>query len=488
MDVLFVASEVAPFAKSGGLGDVAAALPRALAEKGLRLSVVLPRYGSVDPDRMGLERLPRDLAVRGERFRLFVRRGKPDVYLVDHPGFFGGRPGLYGERGRDYPDNPRRFAFFSRAALEVPRAIGRPSALVHLNDWQTAIAAWSLSAEHRTDPFLAGARSVFTIHNLAYQGLFSKRAMGEAGLPWELFRYDVGVEFHDQVNFMKAGLVFGDALTTVSPNYAREILTVEGGYGLDTVLRTRSGSLHGILNGIDVEAWDPSRDAHLPARYDPEHLGGKAECKAALQRELGLPVRPGVPLLGFVGRLAEQKGVDLLASVLPRLLASREVELALLGNGEPAAEELFARVAAAVPDRVAVRIGFDEGLAHRIEAGSDLFLMPSRFEPCGLNQLYSLRYGTPPLVRAVGGLADTVEDYDGWRRGTGFAFGPPEAKALLTAVLRALDVWRDRRAWRGIQERGMWQDFSWEKSAARYQTLYRTLRSAPRGRAARPRS
>jgi starch synthase len=304
--------------------------------------------------------------------------------------------------------------------------------------------------------------------------MFSKSFMEVVGLPWEIFRLERGVEFHDQLNFMKAGLSFADALTTVSPNYAREILTVEGGYGLDTVLRSRSGDLFGILNGIDDREWDPARDPHLPFHYDRRDLRGKVRVKAALQAELGLPVKPHVPLIGLVGRLADQKGIDLMAAATPALLRS-DAQFVLLGSGQREFEEFFAWVGRERPDRFAARIGFDEGLAHRIEAGCDLFLMPSRFEPCGLNQMYSLRYGTPPVARAVGGLADTVQDYDGWKRGNGFLFGPLDPVALVVATRRALDVWRDVRAWRGIQERGMGIDFSWGRSAERYEALYKGL-------------
>jgi starch synthase len=282
------------------------------------------------------------------------------------------------------------------------------------------------------------------------------------------------MEFFDQLSFMKAGLAYADALTTVSPSYAREILTPQGGENLDGLLRHRARDLTGILNGIDVHAWDPARDPHLPAHYTARALSGKARCKAALQAELGLPVRPGVPLVGLVSRLTGQKGIDLVAAALPAVLA-REVQLAVLGAGEPVYQEAIRRTAREHPGAVGARIGFDEGLAHRIEAGADLFLMPSRFEPCGLNQMYSLRYGTVPVVRAVGGLADTVEDYDGWSRGTGFRFLEYAPHALLTAVRRALDVFRDRRAWRGLMRRGMAQDNSWERSAERYEALYRRL-------------
>ncbi len=480
MDVLFVSSEVAPFSKTGGLGDVAASLPAALAARGHRVAVVTPRYGGIDPARHGLESLPSGLAAGNERCGLWVRRGGPDtpeIYFLEHDLFYGFRGAPYGDAAGDFPDNPARFAFLARAALDLPRALAFRPAVAHFNDWQSALGPWFLRAEHAQDPWLRGTRSVFTIHNLAYQGMYPKEWMDRLGLPWSIFRFDRGVEFHDQLNFMKAGLSFADALTTVSPNYAREILTVEGGYGLDTVLRGRSGDLYGILNGIDDREWDPARDPHVPARYDRRDLRGKARVKAALQAELGLPVKPHVPLVGLVGRLADQKGVDLVAAAMPGLLRS-DAQFALLGSGQRAFEDFFRWVARERPDRFAARIGFDEGVAHRIEAGADLFLMPSRFEPCGLNQMYSLRYGTPPVARAVGGLVDTVEDYDGWKRGTGFLFGPLDPAALVVATRRALDVWRDVRAWRGIQERGMDIDFSWGRSAERYEALYRGLAGA----------
>jgi len=477
MDILFVASEVAPFSKTGGLADVSGSLPAALAARGHTVKVVTPRYGGIDPARHRLQRVPGRLEAGGESCGLWVRRREPETWFLEHDLFYGFRRSLYGEGGRDHQDNPRRFAFLARSALSLPGALGWKPQIVHLNDWQTALGAWFLRGEHGDDPWLAGARSVFTIHNLAYQGMFPKGVMDEIGLPWSIFRFDQGVEFHDQVNFMKAGLTFSDALTTVSPTYAREILTVEGGYGLDSVLRSRQPDLFGILNGIDVDEWNPASDPHLAARFDRRDLRGKARGKAALQRELGLPVKPQVPLVGLVGRLADQKGSDLVVAALPSLLGM-EAQFALLGSGEPQYEEAFASASRERPDRFAARLGFDEGLAHRIEAGADLFLMPSRFEPCGLNQMYSLRYGTPPVVRGVGGLEDTVEDYDGWRGGTGFKFGPIDPGAMLTALRRGLDVWRDVRAWRGIQERGMEMDFSWERSAERYEALYRGLAGA----------
>jgi starch synthase len=473
MEILFVASEVGPWSKTGGLGDVAGALPRALAARGHAVTVVTPRHGFIDPREHGFAPEDRVLRVRGEATHVWVKGGRPTIYLLEHERLFGSRRGVYGDGGRDYPDNAERFAYLARAALALPGAMGLRPRVVHANDWQAGLVPWLLRHEHERDPALAGTRTVFTIHNLAYQGVFPKQVVPHLGLPWDVFRLD-GMEFHDRLSFMKAGLVFADALTTVSPTYAREILTPEGGVGLDPVLRQRRDRLHGILNGIDVSEWDPATDPHLPAHYTASALAGKARCKAALQRELGLPVRAGVPLIAMVSRLADQKGVDLVVAALGELLA-RDLQLALLGSGERSYEDALSTAARDRPDRMAVRIGFDEPLAHRMEAGADAFLMPSRFEPCGLNQMYSLRYGTVPVVRAVGGLEDTIEDYDGWRSGTGFKFRDYTPGALLLAVRRALDAFRDGRAWRGLVQRGMAQDFSWDRSAASYEALYRSL-------------
>jgi starch synthase len=472
-DVLFVASEVAPFSKTGGLGDVAAALPKALAARGHRVAVVTPRYGSIDPVARGLERLPHGLWAGGHGFALYRAGGPAPVYFVEHEHFFGGRRGLYDEHHHAYLDNADRFAFFTRAALTVPRAIGLSPRIVHVHDWQTGLAPWLLSHEFVGQPWAMAARTVFTVHNLAYQGRFGPDDAFRVGLPAHVLRPEA-MEFHGGVSFMKSGLVFSDAITTVSPRYAAEIQTPEFGEGLDGLLRHRSARLTGIVNGIDYDEWDPARDRFLPARFTAGDLSGKAACKEALQREMGLPVRAGVPLVAMVGRLAEQKGVDLVAAALRELL-ELDLQLAVLGSGRHDYEELFRHVARERPDRVAARIGFDERLAHRLEGGADLFLMPSRFEPCGLNQMYSLRYGTVPVVRAVGGLDDTVEDYDGASGGTGFKFAEYRPQAMLSALRRAIDVYRDRDAWRGIVTRGMAKDFSWQHSGAEYEALFERL-------------
>ncbi|MFO0582162.1 MAG: glycogen synthase GlgA [Anaeromyxobacter sp.] len=473
MEILFVASEVAPWSKTGGLGDVAGALPEALAARGHTVSIVTPRYGSIDPAKHGLEPMHGAVRVRGEATSLWVKRGRAPVYFVEHELFFGSRRGLYADGQHDYGDNAQRFAYLARAALALPGALGLRPKIVHVNDWQTGLVPFLLGHEHGQDPNLAGARTVYTIHNLAYQGVFPKDAVPALGIPWSAFHWEQ-LEFHDQLSFMKAGLVFADALTTVSPTYAREILGEEAGHGLDALLRARSADLSGILNGISTDEWDPARDRHLAAPFSAEDLSGKAVNKAALQRELGLAARPDVPLLAIVSRLADQKGIDLVMAALPELMA-HDAQLAVLGSGRKDWEEALRQAAATHPGQVGVRIGFDEGLAHRIEAGADAFLMPSRFEPCGLNQMYSLRYGTVPIVRAVGGLDDTVEDFDGHAAGTGFKFKDYAPAAMMTAVRRALETYRDRRAWRGLVVRGMAEDNSWGHSAAGYEALYRKL-------------
>jgi len=475
MEILFLSSEVAPWSKTGGLGDVAGALPRALAARGHSVAVVSPRYYAIDAERLGFRPLHRAVSVRGERTTLWhTEVGGVSFYFVENDLYFGSRRGLYGDGSGDYGDNAERFAYLARAALSVPGALGMRPRIVHLNDWQTGLVPWLLELEHRQDPALARARTVFTIHNLAYQGVFGKHILPALGIPWSVFRMDA-LEYYDHLSFMKAGLTGATALTTVSPTYAREILTPEGGADLDSILREREGDLTGILNGIDVEEWDPERDRHLVARFSARDLAGKDRSKAALQEELHLPVRPQVPLIGMVGRLAEQKGIDLVAEVLPRLLGL-DVQLAVLGSGQRSLEQVFVRASRDHPERVAARIGFDEGMAHRIEAGADLFLMPSRFEPCGLNQMYSLRYGTVPVVHAVGGLEDTVQDHDGKGGGTGFKFHEYSPRALWDTLQRALDVYPDRLAWEGLVQRGMSQDFSWDRSAASYEALYHRLK------------
>ncbi len=473
MEVLFLSPEVAPWSKTGGLGDVAGALPRALARLGHQVTVVSPRYASIAPTApapasLGV-RVSVELAEGPIVFTLYeATLDRVRWIFLDEPGLFG-RRGLYGEGGTDYPDNAVRFAAFSTGALAAARALGRTPDVVHANDWQTAPAI--LLGRLGSGP---RPRTVFTIHNLAFQGLFPPEVLGSLAWPASLLTPD-GLEFYGKVSFIKAGIAYADVITTVSRTYASEIATPEHGCGLDGLLRHRRGALVGIVNGIDTEVWDPGRDPLLPATYrrPAGRRDGKARCKAALQEELGLPVEADVPLFASVGRLTRQKGTDLLLDVLDEGLLGR-AQVALLGTGDRDLETALGARAVAHGRSLAVRIAFDEGLAHRMTAGADFFLMPSRFEPCGLNQLYALRYGTPPVVRATGGLGDTVLDASpDLASGTGFVFGPAEPAALRAAIARAQGAFENPAGLLELRRRGMAEDHSWEVAAARYDHLYR---------------
>jgi starch synthase len=462
VNILFVASEVAPYSKSGGLGDVAHSLPSALAARGHQIRVVTPLYATAKVS--GAQDSGHALRLRfpygEEQGRVRVLEPHPGhaVWFLDHPGLYG-RSGLYGDGRGDFRDNHRRFAFLSVGALVAAQALGFQPDVVHFQGTS-----------------LGGAGCLFTIHNLAYQGLFPKSVMAELGLPWSAFTAG-GLEFYDQVNFMKAGIAFADAINTVSQTYAREIQTVEYGCMLEGILRARADRLHGILNGIDVREWDPRRDPSIPGHFDADDLAGKAVCKAELRRRFGFPDPERLsrrPLFGVVSRLAAQKGIALLLESIP-WLASQGAEVVVLGTGERWYEDGFRSLAARWPRQVGVFIGFDTPLAHLVEAGADFFLMPSQYEPCGLNQMYSLRYGTVPIVRATGGLEDTVRDADR-PEGTGFKFGGFDGFALRWAIDRALRWWWERPlALEAMRRRGMAQDWSWEASARKYERLYASL-------------
>jgi starch synthase len=472
MRVVMLAAEVYPYAKTGGLADVMAALPRALAAAGVDVTVCTPRYRGVDAASSG-RRVRAPIDGRMEPAELVTVADAPvRIVLVRADRYFD-RDGIYGDASGDYPDNAERFAFFCRAALEWLREEPPPD-VVHAHEWHAALALAFLRANADLYPELARVRTVLTVHNLAYQGRFPRADWHLLNLDARYFTPDF-LEFYGSINYLKAGMVFADAITTVSPRYAAEIQTAELGEGLDGVLRARRAALRGILNGIDTVAWDPRRDPHLPAHYDRADLGGKARCKAALQAELGLACDPVPALLGIVSRLAEQKGFDLLGAALPGALAGPAApQLAVLGSGEERYASAFHALAGRFPGRVAVRLGYDEALAHRIEAGADVFLMPSRFEPCGLNQLYSLRYGTVPVVHATGGLDDTVVEYDPTTgAGTGFKFAPYTPEAFCGALERALRLRRDAAAWTRLVATGMAEDFSWARAAAEYGRLYR---------------
>lgn len=483
MHVVMLAAEVHPYAKTGGLGDVLAALPRALAATGTAVTVCLPAYRgalAAAPDAEPVLALHAPLGSRMEPATILrIPDASVPTVLVRADRFFD-REGLYGDASGLYGDNAERYAFFCRAALEWLRTLRPPPDVLHVHDWHSALAPAFLRATATLYPELAALRTVLTIHNLAYQGRFPGHDWHWLNLDARYFVPDF-LEFWGDINYLKAGIVFADAVTTVSPRYAREIETLELGEGLDGVLRARHDRVRGILNGVDYTVWSPAIDRHLPARYGPLSLGEKARCKAALQAELELAPRAGAPLLAVVTRLVEQKGIDLLLAVLPELMRTAEVQLAVLGSGVERYESALRRLAAELSGAAAVRIGFDDPLAHRMMGGADVFLMPSRYEPCGLSQLYALRYGAVPVVHAVGGLDDTVAEWEpASSTGTGFKFTPYTAPALHAAVGRALAARRDPAGWRRLQLNGMTQDFSWERAAREYTRLYaELLPSAP---------
>ncbi len=484
LKVLFVASECAPFAKTGGLGDVIGALPRALRRRGLDVRIVMPLYAGVPWD--GLQTLDGVLmapmwygtAFGAVRLGRLPRSDVP-VYFLDYRRYFD-RPYLYGPPGGAYSDNLERFAFLSRGACALTKALGWVPDVVHAHDWQTALVPVYLNTVEWAQP-LHGSASVFTIHNLAHQGVHDGGGMFITGLGREHYRPEE-FEHFGTMNLMKAGLKHATLLSTVSPTYAREIQTPAYGCGLDGVLAARRADLVGILNGIDVQEWDPQADPYLPAPFHETNLSGKATCKRALQHEAGLPTRADVPLIGLVGRLTEQKGTDVVAQALERILAWN-VQVVLLGTGDPPAERFFADAARRHPDRLTAWLRFDEARAHRIEAGADFFLMPSRFEPCGLNQMYSLRYGTLPIVRATGGLVDTVANYDeATGGGTGFVLHDLTPLSLANTVGWAVSTWYERRPHvEAMRRRAMAQDFSWDRAARTYERLYLDAYARRRG-------
>ncbi|HJR58984.1 MAG TPA: glycogen synthase GlgA [Vicinamibacterales bacterium] len=471
-----VTPEAHPFAKTGGLAEVAAALPGALARLGHAVTIVLPRYRGVSPGAPSSRTIelplgPRVFAVG------FVEQTTPDgvrAVLVDVPELFD-RPGLYGAGGHDFPDNALRFAVLSRAALEYARLLGERPDVIHAHDWQTGLVPVYQKMHLPADPVVGGVPVVFTIHNLAFQGTFGRDALPAVGLGWDVFNQEA-LEHWGNISLLKGGVNFSEKITTVSPTYSREILTPEFGFGFEGVLRRRSADLVGILNGIDTTRWNPSADPFVP-RYSADDLAGKRDAKQALLRELHLPSDVAAlarPVIGVISRLTYQKGFDLVAASA-RGLMELDAGWVMLGSGDRHYEDLWRWLAATYPDRVSATIGFDERLAHLIEAGSDMFLMPSRFEPCGLNQLYSLRYGTVPIARATGGLEDTIIDA-AQEGGNGIKFAAATPAALIAAVRRALELFGDRDRWEALQRAGMATDPSWDVSAREYVKVYRDLK------------
>jgi starch synthase len=478
MHIAFTASECVPFSKTGGLADVVGALPRALAALGHQVSVYIPRYRQTkltDP-----QTVVRSITVPFDdkyRFCSVVTAGPSagvKFYFVDYPPYFD-RDALYGTTAGDYPDNAERFALFSRAVLEASKVLGVPH-VFHCHDWQSALVPVMLRTLYAEDPAFREVATVFTIHNMGYQGLFPPDTLPLLMLPWDLLTISK-MEFFGQVNFLKGALVYSDYVTTVSKKYSQEIQTTEYGFGLEGVLRTRAATVAGILNGVDYDEWNPQTDKFIAAKYSPQDLSGKLKCKQDLLQAFGITnVDTKVPVIGIVSRFAAQKGFDLIAQIMDRL-AHEEMIMVVLGSGDKLYEEMFQRLNKQFPNKIAAKVAFDNAIAHKIEAGADMFLMPSRYEPCGLNQIYSLKYGTVPIVRATGGLDDTIEPWDARTgKGTGFKFSDYNGEALLTTIKHALLAYQDPSSWQTLMRNGMSRDFSWGASAREYGKVYERAR------------
>jgi len=478
MHIAFAASECVPFSKTGGLADVIGALPPALANLGHQVTVFLPHYKQTKLDNPKTV-IPSITVPFDDRYRFCAvvdggKRAGLQFYFIDYPPFFD-RDGLYGTALGDYHDNAERFALFSRAVLEATKILGGADVL-HCHDWQTALVPILLKTLYVGDPAFAAAPCVFTIHNLGYQGLFQPEILPLLMLPWDLFTMSK-MEFYGKANFLKGAIEMADFITTVSRKYAQEIQTAEFGFGLEGVLRARSSTIAGILNAVDYVSWSPEDDPLIAAHYSSDDLSGKAKCKADLLQEFGLAQDTPLPVVGMVSRFVQQKGFDLIQQVGDRF-ALEEVILVVLGNGQREYEDLFRRLNKQYPQKIAVKIAYDNALAHKIEAGSDLYLMPSHYEPSGLNQMYSLKYGTVPVVRATGGLDDTVEQFDARTgKGTGFKFREYTGEAMLAALRSAVALYsQDQNAWRVLMRNGMAQDYSWTNSAREYVKVYERAR------------
>ncbi len=481
LDILMVVSEANPYSKTGGLGDVGGALPGALARLGHRVTVVTPRYRGVEGGEE-IASFPRGAWLGSPDVRV-LERTHPDgvrFRLVDCPQYYD-REDVYGDGKADFPDNHLRFALLSRAALECAVRLSERPSVVHAHDWQTGLVPVYMRQRFAGHPAFQGTGAVFTIHNLAYQGVFAREVLPALDLPWDVFT-EAGLEFWNKVSFLKSGVNFADMVTTVSRRYAQEIQTAEQGFGFEGILQRRAAALVGIRNGVDTSVWDPASDSLLPARFSAEDVSGKTAVKRALLARFGLdgPGQWARPVIGMVSRMVDQKGLDLIAgAVKSGALEHLDASFVVLGTGLPIYERMWRDLAVKRPKRVAVTVGFNEELAHLIEGGADIFLMPSRFEPCGLNQMYSLRYGTVPVVRATGGLDDTVRQVDeATGAGTGFKFEGYSTEAMLEALRTALKWFARPAAWRRIQLAGMQEDNSWEASAREYVTVYDRARSS----------
>jgi starch synthase len=484
MKVVYLSSEVVPFAKTGGLADIAGAIPKSIHELGVEIVVLMPLYGIIKESQCPLTRTNTQFDVKiGDKlksgcvYKGFLPDTQVPIYFLDNEQYYG-RKGLYNYPGttKDFEDNSERFIFFAQGALEVIEKLKLYPDIVHCNDWQTGLVPVYIKTKYAGTECFKNTKTVMTIHNIAYQGVFWHWDMNLTGLDWGLFNWKQ-LEFYGKLNFLKGGIVFGDLITTVSKTYAKEIQTPEYGVGLDGVLLERADDLYGIINGIDYSIWNPETDKYIIANYGINTLNGKQICKRALQRKYNLPQR-NVPIIGMITRLTDQKGLDLITNKFQDLIKT-DFQFVLLGTGEQRYHELFQAYAKTFPQKVAVKLTFDEQSAHEIEAGSDMFLMPSRFEPCGLNQLYSLKYGTIPIVRNTGGLADTITDVRSCPasngKANGFSFTEYNSDFLLATIIRAMGLFKNKAQWTNLMKNGMTQDWSWERSAKEYIELYKML-------------
>jgi len=486
MKILYISSEIVPFSKTGGLADVAGALPVALKDLGHDVRIATPLYSSIDLKKYNINKIIDEIQVHfqfdtmtAEVWKAPLPGNALPVYFIQNDYYFD-RKDLYNENGEDYPDNAQRFAFFCMATLWMLQVLEWKPDVIHCNDWQSALIPTYLGHHLyiKSNKFYDNIKVLYTIHNLAYQGSFDRNILNNIGLGWEVYTME-GMEFYGDINFMKAGIVFSDEISTVSQMYSKEIQTPEFGCGLDGVLSAKSEHLTGIMNGIDYSLWNPKTDKLIASRYSPKNIRGKTSCKTFLQKKNNLPPDKDIPVIGMISRMADQKGFDLIAKIAEELF-QMNIQFVLLGTGEPHYHKIFRAMQEKYPKKAGINITFNNQMAHEIEAGADMFLMPSRYEPCGLNQLYSLKYGTVPIVRKTGGLADSIVDAtksgiaDG--SATGFVFEPYEASTLLQTIEQAVNLFnKDRKSWKKLQANGMAQDYSWAFSARKYEALYRKM-------------
>jgi len=477
MKILFISPEVVPFAKTGGLADVAGTLPKAIRKLGHDIRIFMPRYKKVDPEKWGLK-----LAVQGMEVELGARKETVDIYEARLPGsdlivyfveskHFAEREELYMVKGKDYPDNFEAFLVFCKAAIPFLKKIDWRPDIIHGSDWQSGTLILYLHELRKSDPFFKRTASVFSVHNIAFQGIFPKEKFALMNLP-DTYLSEAGLGYWGKLSFIKAGFVYADVINSVSETYSKEIQTKEYGYGMEEILRKRSGDVYGIVNGLDYELWNPATDKNIIKRYSRMTLSLKLQNKLALQKEMKLPAEKEIPLIGMVSRLDVQKGFDILAEAIEEIM-QLECQLVILGTGDPKYHELLTDMKHKYSKHIGIKLGFDAPLAQRIYAGSDMFLMPSKYEPCGLGQLISFKYGTIPVARKTGGLADTVHDFDaGTGEGNGFVFEEYSSTALLDAIKRAIEVYKNKSAWKELQEKVMEYDYSWDASAKKYISLY----------------